>query len=528
MSTFETDLLVVGSGIAGLTFALKSSPFGKVTIITKKEKKEANTNYAQGGIAAVISKDDNFEEHINDTLIAGDGLCDEKVLRMMIPNAPRIVDELVSLGVEFVKVNGHFDLGREAAHSKRRIVHARDKTGNAIETNLLNIINDKNIEILENSLVLDLIVIDGKVRGVYVLDLQKDKITAFISKIVFLSSGGVGQLYLNTTNPSIATGDGIAMAYRAGAKIANMEFMQFHPTAFYGKKIDDRALLISEAVRGEGGILKTRNGEPFMKKYSDKGDMARRDICARAIDSELKKSGDKFVLLDITHFDAEKIKSRFPYIYETCLSFGLNITKKPIPVVPSAHYICGGILTDSDSKTSIANLYAAGECAYTGVHGSNRLASNSLLEAAFFAERAAESVKQSMVHSPQSIEKICRPFIAHSPQKKSVDCRPSTIDYLKSQLQNVMSDHVKIVRNTQGLKKAKQMVQNMREEIENIYSQSFPTSAIVELRNLLTCASLVIESSLLRKESRGLFYNEDYPQKDDKNFKKPTMIGIKA
>jgi len=538
----KADFLVIGSGMAGLIFALEASNYGDVVIVTKKESAEANTNYAQGGIAAPFAKDDSFDLHAQDTIRAGDGLCNEEAVKIMVKEGPRLLKKLSELGMKFIKNgSGTFDLGREGGHSRRRIVHAKDRTGKEVENTLIRKVKEKStIKVFENHFALDLIIcaasspLDAAHRqdrtcvGAWILD-TSNNILPFISKATLLASGGIGQVYLHTTNPSIATGDGIAMARRAHAKIANMEFVQFHPTSFYGRKIDDRAFLLSEATRGEGGILKTRDGRPFMDDYHPLRDLAPRDIVARAIDQELKKSGNKYVYLDLTSLDSAKLKSRFPYIYETCLSFGIDITKEWIPVVPAAHYICGGVLTDMEGRTSISNLYAAGEVACTGVHGANRLASNSLLEALVFAERAAISAKQDVVRgfSRRDSRPIGTESLAEIPSfehggKDFIESRE--IANKRYEIQRLMWNYVGIVRSEERLQQALKKMEVLKSDMDKIYDRCKITPALVELRNIAEVAILIIKSSTMRKESRGLYYNADYPHKDDENFRKYTVI----
>lgn len=529
----KTDFLVIGSGIGGLSYALKVSDLGDVVVVTKKQDSESNTNYAQGGMASVMSSDDSFESHIQDTIKAGDGLCNPEVVKRVVKSGPRYVEELVNLGVEFSKRKAkEYDLGREGGHSKKRVVHAKDFTGREIESALLNAVKrKKNIHLYENHIAIDLITqkdlknFTGKSEknlkcfGAHILDIDKNRIETFLSKLTLLATGGGGRIYLHTTNPSIATGDGVAMAYRAGARVANLEFIQFHPTSLYHP--DGNSFLISEAVRGEGGKLKLKNGQTFMEKYHPSKELAARDVVARAIDSELKKSGDPCVFLDLTHLGKEFLRKRFPNIFENCLSLGIDISKEWIPVVPAAHYMCGGVITDLEGKTDIENLYACGEVAMTGMHGANRLASNSLLEAVAFADFAAQSSKETFTREKGKSHPDIDDWSLHG----SFDTKEWVIiSHDKHEIQTFMWDYVGIVRSNRRLEKAKARVEISRKEIEDFFHLNPVREDVIELRNLVTTAELIILSALARKESRGLHYNVDYPKKDDRNFCKVTII----
>lgn len=525
------DFLVLGSGIAGLSFALKVAPHGRVAIITKKDRAESNTNYAQGGIAAVTSKEDSFELHVRDTLEAGAGLCKENVVRTIISEGPARIAELIELGMHFSEraipdSNGarELDLGKEGGHSRRRILHAKDVTGREIERALLAAIAERpNIEIFENHFVIDLItsqklgyVGNQYCLGIHVLDKRTGEVETFAAPVTLLATGGCGKVYLYTTNPDIATGDGVAMAYRAGATVANMEFIQFHPTCLYHPRA--KSFLISEAVRGEGGILKSISGVEFMNGWHPLKSLAPRDIVARAIDNEMKKSGANHVLLDITHKPARFIIDRFPNIYETCLRYDIDITKEPIPVVPAAHYQCGGVATTVDGETDISGLYAVGEVACTGLHGANRLASNSLLEALVCAHRAAERVTRE---KPKSIDIKIPPW--HSGNANNPD-ETVVVSHNWDEIRRAMWDYVGIVRTNKRLERAQKRIANLQHEILEYYWDFKVTSDLLELRNIATVAELIIASAMQRPESRGLNYNLDYPAPNSDWAQRDTIL----
>lgn len=518
----KADVLIVGSGIAGLFAAIRISAFADVILVTKKEKNESNTNYAQGGIAAVISGDDSFEKHIEDTLIAGAGLCNEEAVRELVKEGPDCISELIQLGTRFTSENERLHLLREGGHSKNRIVHALDLTGKEIERALIEKVNSiSNIRLLENCFAIDLITEHNLKKykhspinsrhcwGAYIHDSVKNEVIKIISKVTILATGGVGQVYLHTTNPSIATGDGIAMAYRAGAKVGNLEFIQFHPTSFYQEHRGEtkHSFLISEAVRGFGGILKNTSGEEFMPKYDERRELAPRDIVARAIDNELKKRGDDYVFLDITHKSAREIIEHFPNIYEHCLKNNVDITKQPIPVVPAAHYICGGVVVDRNGCTSLDGLLAVGEVAMTGVHGANRLASNSLLEAVVYARRASEYLRITL--SEKSFTNFSIP---DWDDKGTLTADEKIlITHSQKELKQLMWDYVGIVRSDLRLLFAGRRVHNLFTEVEEFYKKTKIFDSLLELRNLITCSYLIIKCARLRQESRGLHYTIDYP-----------------
>ena len=532
-TTYECDFLVIGSGIAGLTFALKVAQEGTVHIITKKAKAESNTNYAQGGIAAVWDPEDSFEQHIQDTLAAGAGLCHPDAVELIVRNGPERVNELMKWGVKFSTTpNGRLDLGREGGHRRNRIIHATDLTGREVEQALLNSVKEnKNIRIFENHMAVELITehhLQNKQTrpkqqpihcwGAYVLDVEADQVKTFLSRTVLLATGGCGHVYLHTTNPSIATGDGIAMAYRAGAWVGNLEFMQFHPTTLFYPGAN--SFLISEAVRGFGGILRNSEGEAFMANYHPMKDLASRDIVARAIDAELKRSGADCVYLDVTHLDPNEVKSHFPHIYEKCLELGLDITAQPIPVVPAAHYMCGGVVTNLRARTSICGLYAAGEVAFTGVHGANRLASNSLLEALVFGNIAAKDAKNYR----RNVDVPRNQIPSWSTEGTFNAEEWVLVAHDRGEIQTLMWDYVGIVRSNLRLQRAERRVRLVAEEIEDFYKRTKITEGLLELRNLSCVAQLMIAASRFRRESRGLHYNTDYPEPDDRYWKHDTFI----
>ena len=526
-----SDFLVIGSGIAGLSFSLWAAEYGSVIIITKKERADTNTNHAQGGIAAVFSEDDSFELHITDTLNAGVGLCHRDVVELIVREAPKKIKELVKWGVHFTQSTGHtFDLGREGGHSRNRIVHAKDHTGMTMEQALLEQVKaHPNILTYENHIAIEFITehhfknsykkpTKPCCYGVYALDGLTNIVKVFQAKVTLLSSGGTGQVYLHTTNPDIATGDGIAMAYRAGAFIANLEFMQFHPTALWHTV--GNSFLISEAVRGFGGVLRTRDGNAFMKDVHPLADLAPRDIVARAIDRELKNRGEDCVYLDVTHRPAEEIRNRFPHIYNQLLPLKIDMTKEPIPVVPAAHYMCGGVVTDIHGRSTIQNLYVTGEASCTGVHGANRLASNSLLEALVFSNQAFKSGIESLKSSQKSI-----PDVPRWDDKGTFNHDEWVlIAHDQKEVQRLMWDYVGIVRSDQRLKRAQRRIQLIAEEVESFYKTTKVTAPLLELRNICCTALLMIRSALYRKESRGLHFTTDYPERNDSRWLGDTLI----
>lgn len=534
----QSDFLVIGSGISGLSFAIHAAQYGTVTVITKGKAIESNTSWAQGGISAVLDKKlrdegDSCELHIADTLDAGAGLCDENVVRAIVEEGANTIDDLVRAGAEFDKyLDGAYQLGKEGGHSKRRILHSKDTTGYEIASSLLEEVkNHPNITILEEHFAVNLITTDklgssveARVLGAYVLDEQSGKVKIFRSDRVLLATGGCGKVYLYTTNPDSATGDGLAMAWRAGATVANMEFVQFHPTCFYNPAATDsrsRSFLVSEAVRGEGGILINAAGEDFTKKVDSRGSLAPRDIVARAIDQEIKKTGANCVYLDVTHKPKGFMKDRFPHIYQTLLDANLDCEKQPIPVVPAAHYQCGGVITNIDGETTIRGLYAVGEAACTGLHGANRLASNSLLEGNVVGRKAVTSMLKRYPVAPLQELEFTIPEWEHG------DTTPADeqvlITHNWDEIRRLMWNYVSIVRTDNRLQRASRRLRNLRKEVREFYWGNRVNADILELRNLVTVGMLIVDCAIRRKESRGIHYTLDYPEKNDKFLKNTTL-----
>ncbi len=532
-SPMNSDFLVIGGGIAGLTFALAASEVGTVTVLTKAGSREANTNYAQGGIATVWSVDDSFESHIEDTLRAGAGLCDRAVVETIVRAGPDAVRELIRLGTRFTRVEAYgtddheveYDLGREGGHSHRRVLHAQDLTGREIMRALTEAAAARpNIRTLENHVAVNLLVESpsggrrGSCWGVYALDRETNRIEKILARATMLATGGAGKVYLYTTNPDIASGDGVAMAYRAGAAVANLEFYQFHPTCLFHPAA--KSFLISEALRGEGAILKRPDGQSFMKNYHPDAELAPRDVVARAIDSEMKRHGLDFVYLDISQRDPRYIKERFPNIYKRCLSYGIDITAGPMPVVPAAHYMCGGVQTDLEGRTTIPRLYAAGEVAMTGLHGANRLASNSLLEAAVMGRRAFESARGIIASGNGRPPEL--PEWDHGRAIRSEERVLITQSW--DEIRRLMWNYVGIVRSDRRLERARSRIELLKAEIHSYYWDHLLDSDLIELRNLVVVAELIVRSAMARQESRGLHYNIDHPNIGGAVDLKPTVI----
>jgi L-aspartate oxidase len=508
----DTDFLVIGSGLAGLNAALRLSAFGRVIVVTKRQLNESNTAYAQGGIAAVVANDDSLESHVADTLAAGAGLCRAEVVRSVVADGRQAIDRLVSLGVHFDESDGRYDLGREGGHSARRILHAKDFTGQEVERALVETVGRiANITLLPDHIAVDLITLKKLGRasadrcvGAYVLDNREHEVDTVRAKATLLATGGAGKVYLYTSNPDVATGDGVAMAFRAGAKIANMEFFQFHPTVLFHPHA--KSFLVSEALRGEGGVLRRRNGTPLMLGVHPLLDLAPRDVVARAIDQDLKRTGEDYVTLDMTHKDPAFLASRFPNIHTACMTFGIDMTKVPIPVVPAAHYMCGGVVTDLAAATDLPGLYAAGETACTGLHGANRLASNSLLEAAVFSDRAAVAMQE---YSRDVSLDIALP--EWDPGKAADPDEMVVVSHNWDELRRTMWNYVGIVRSDRRLERALARIDLLRQEIDEYYWNFKLTHDLIELRNLVTVAALIVACAKHRRESRGLHFNTDTP-----------------
>ncbi len=520
----DSDFLVIGSGIAGLSFALRVAELGSVVLVTKKKEVDTATNLAQGGIAAVLAEDDSGQLHERDTLVSGAGLCDEDVVRMVIGNGPERIQDLMEIGVEFIRdEEGNLSLGREGGHSRRRVAHAYDLTGREIERALVERVNQHpNIRVFEDYTVVDLLLVQNEEKGddlskscggAYVLE-GPGKVVPYRAKATTLCTGGCGKVYLYTSNPDISTGDGIAMAYRAGAKVANMEFVQFHPTCLYHPQAKN--FLISEAVRGEGALLLDGKGSRFMEKYDERLELATRDKVARAIDKEMKEKGLDCVFLDISKKSSRYLKKRFPTIFAKCEGFGIDISQDPIPVVPAAHYMCGGVLVDTNGKSSLDGLFVLGESSCTGLHGGNRLASNSLLEAVVYAEKAYEYCRTNL---SELKGKKFRSVDSWQKGKAQMLDEEILINHNWDLLRRIMWNYVGIVRSEKRLKLAKNRIDEIRKEIEQHYNDYVVTTHMVEVRNISLVASLIIEAALERKESRGLHYMIDYPETDERYLK---------
>jgi L-aspartate oxidase len=529
-----SDVLVMGSGLAGLSYALKVADFATVNLVTKRELMETSTRMAQGGIAAVLGADDKFEYHIQDTLTVGEGLSHPDIVELVVRQGPERIAELVNMGAHFdLRADNGFDLAREGGHSHRRIIHAHDMTGAEVERILVEkVLAHPNIQVFEHHMGVDLITRQKLVRrgavvtnaeesaqGAYVLNTKTGAVDTFLAAITLLATGGAGKVYLYTSNPDIATGDGVAMAYRVGAWIGNMEFVQFHPTCLYHPVAKN--FLISEALRGEGAILRDQQGRAFMEEYHPLKDLAPRDTVAQAIDNELKTSGADCVFLDISHRPGDFIKSRFPNIFQKCLEFGYDMTREPIPVVPAAHYLCGGVVTDNFGRTTINSLYAVGEVSMTGLHGANRLASNSLLEALVFSHQAALAAKDTLAG-------LQVPAASWVPEWNPMGATDSDENVVVShnwdEIRRMMWNYVAIVRTDRRLHRAQHRIDLIQQEINEYYWNFLITSDLLELRNIATVAELIIKMAMHRKESRGLHFNLDYPQKDDENFCQDTLI----
>jgi L-aspartate oxidase len=525
------DVLIIGSGAAGLSLALRLPSNLSIAVVSKLNLAESNTYYAQGGISAVLDEEDSIESHIEDTLNAGAGLCDEETVRLVVEKGPENIRWLLRQGMEFTRdadADGNYHLTREGGHSHRRVVHTADATGQALENTLESQVESlPNVELFENHVAIDLItghkmgLQDNRCLGAYIFHRHADRVETFRARFVILATGGASKVYLYTSNPDVSTGDGIAMGWRAGCRVANMEFIQFHPTCLFHPHA--KSFLITEALRGEGGRLLLPDGTRFMPKFDERGELAPRDIVARAIDHEMKRLGSDCVFLDISHKPADFIREHFPTIYNRCLEFGIDITEKPIPVVPAAHYTCGGIVTDHNARTDVPGLYAVGEVAYTGLHGANRMASNSLLECLVFGQMAAEDIERSMPDTQEP------PELPGWDESRVTDSDEEVVvSHNWDELRRFMWDYVGIVRTNKRLERALRRVDMLRQEIEEYYSNFRVGNDLLELRNLVNVADLIIRSARLRQESRGLHFTIDYPERDDACQLKPTIIAPEA
>ncbi len=515
MKPYQYDVIIFGAGAAGLTLALRLPKKIRIAVLAKSTLTESATLYAQGGISVVLDKNDSVDAHIEDTLSAGAGLCDSETVRYVVENARKSIEWLIRGGVNFSRYNkNEYHLTKEGGHSHRRVIHSADATGYEVETNLASQArNATNIDIFDEHIAIDLITEENRCVGAYVLNKSSSQVDVFSAKATVLATGGAGKVYLYTSNPDVSTGDGIAMAWRAGCRVGNMEFIQFHPTCLYHP--DAKSFLLTEALRGEGAKLRLPNndkkaGEAFLHKFDPRGELAPRDIVARAIDHEIKRLGIDFVYLDISHRDSEFIIEHFPTVYERCKQFGFDMTTQAIPVVPAAHYLCGGVVANIDGETDLPGLYAIGETAFTGLHGANRMASNSLLECLVMAEAAAQSI-ESLVNNNDH-PKSLRPWDASqvTPSLETVE-----INHNWDELRRVMSDYVGIVRSNKRLKLAKKRIENLKQEINDFYANHIITNDLIELRNLITIADIIVRSAMLRQESRGLHYTLDYPETNE-------------
>ncbi|AKH19667.1 L-aspartate oxidase [Sedimenticola thiotaurini] len=523
----QFDVLIIGSGAAGLSLALRLPESVQVAVIAKRELTEGNTYYAQGGISAVLDVEDSVDSHVNDTLVAGAGLCDEQTVRLVVEKGPENIQWLLDEGVDFTRntpSEGGYHLTREGGHSHRRIIHAADATGQEVESRLESQVKSRpNISLFEQHNAIDLImggkqgIPDNPCLGAYILNKNNNQVETFVAKFTVLATGGASKVYLYTSNPDVSTGDGIAMAWRAGCRVANMEFIQFHPTCLYHPHA--KSFLITEALRGEGGKLLLPDGTRFMPQFDERAELAPRDIVARAIDHEMKRIGADCLFLDISHKPADFIREHFPNIHAKCLEFGIDITTDPIPVVPAAHYTCGGVITDLKARTDVPNLFAIGETSYTGLHGANRMASNSLLECLVYAQQAAFDIEERLPSA------AALPEVMPWDESRVTDSDEEVVvSHNWNELRHFMWDYVGIVRSNKRLERAKRRINLLRHEIKEYYSNFRVTNDLLELRNLVEVAYLIIHSAQHRKESRGLHFNIDFPHRDDRFQKAPTVL----